>query len=52
VPLEDVKHFQTTDDFDRLTYDELHQNSSSSGGGSSLNHEGIDGKLLTLKNFD
>jgi hypothetical protein len=24
VALEDVKHFQTTDEFDRLTYDELH----------------------------
>ena len=24
VALEDVKNFQTTDEFDRLTYDELH----------------------------
>ncbi len=49
VALEDVKHFQTTDEFDRLTYDELHQ--SSSGGCSSLNHD-PDGKMITLKNFD
>ena len=51
VALEDVKHFQTTDEFDRLTYDELHQNSQSSGACSSLNHD-ADGKMITLKNFD